>query len=134
VYQRTYSRLVEEEDGTARKEQWFETVERVVNGTYNMQKRWIEQHGLGWNPWRAQRSAQVRDFVEGRGCLSTHFVCSCLLFLALRLTPPTVQEMYDRIFNMKFLPPGRGLWAMGSPITEQRQLCVVVSHPACVVC
>jgi hypothetical protein len=23
-----------------------------------------------------------------------------------------------RIFEMKFLPPGRGLWAMGSPITE----------------
>ncbi len=30
--------------------------------------------------------------------------------------------MFTRIFNMKFLPPGRGLWAMGSPLTEQRGL------------
>jgi ribonucleoside-triphosphate reductase (thioredoxin) len=28
--------------------------------------------------------------------------------------------MYRRIFYMKFLPPGRGLWAMGSPLTEER--------------
>jgi ribonucleoside-triphosphate reductase len=31
-------------------------------------------------------------------------------------------ELYDRIFTMKFLPPGRGLWAMGSPITEEKRL------------
>jgi adenosylcobalamin-dependent ribonucleoside-triphosphate reductase len=30
------------------------------------------------------------------------------------------QDMYERIFNFKFLPPGRGLWAMGTPITEER--------------
>jgi hypothetical protein len=34
-------------------------VERVVNGTYNMQKRWIEQHELGWDARKAQASAQV---------------------------------------------------------------------------
>jgi adenosylcobalamin-dependent ribonucleoside-triphosphate reductase len=28
--------------------------------------------------------------------------------------------MFDKIFHMKFLPPGRGLWAMGSPMTEER--------------
>lgn len=28
--------------------------------------------------------------------------------------------MYDNIFNMRFLPPGRGLWAMGTAITEER--------------
>ena len=50
VYQRTYSRVKECGD----KEQWFETVERVVNGTYNMQKRWIEHHELGWNARKAQ--------------------------------------------------------------------------------
>ncbi len=53
----------------------YETVERVVNGTYNMQKNWIEHHRLGWNPWKAQKSAQ---------------------------------EMFTRIYEMKFLPPGRG--------------------------
>jgi len=93
VYMRTYSRL--KLDGS--KERWFETVERVVNGTYNMQKRWIEQHQLGWNPWRAQRSAQ---------------------------------EMFRRIFEMKFLPPGRGLWAMGSPITEEKMLYAALNNCA----
>jgi hypothetical protein len=85
VFRRTYSRL--KEDGS--NEEWFETVERVVNGTYNMQKKWVEQHSLGWNAWQGQKSAQ---------------------------------EMYDRIFYMKFLPPGRGLWAMGSSLTEEKEL------------
>lgn len=72
VYLRTYSRI--KEDGT--NERWWETCRRVVEGTYNMQKRHIERYSLGWNPWKAQTSAQ---------------------------------EMYDRMFNIKFLPPGRGL-------------------------
>ena len=31
---------------------------------------------------------------------------------------------------MKFLPPGRGLWAMGSPITEDRQLYAALNNCA----
>ena len=85
VFMRTYSRL--KDDG--KNEKWWETVQRVVEGTYAMQMGWIESHQLGWNPWRAQRSAQ---------------------------------EMYERIFYMKFLPPGRGLWAMGSVITNKKKL------------
>ena len=85
VYLRTYSRL--KDDGT--NEKWHETVRRVVEGTYNMQKNWIEEHSLGWDNRKAQESAK---------------------------------EMYDRIFNMKFLPPGRGLWAMGTSIIEERGL------------
>jgi adenosylcobalamin-dependent ribonucleoside-triphosphate reductase len=80
---RTYSRL--KDDGT--QERWFETVRRVVEGTYRMQERWVRSHHLPWKPGKAQRSAQ---------------------------------EMYDRMFWMKFLPPGRGLWAMGSELTESR--------------
>jgi ribonucleotide reductase alpha subunit len=83
VYMRTYSRI--KNDG--QNEKWYETVRRVVEGTYSMQKRWIEEHDLGWDSRRAQNSAQ---------------------------------EMFDRIFNMKFLPPGRGLWAMGSDIIEEK--------------
>lgn len=86
VYLRTYSRI-REEDG--KKERWYQTVERVVNGTYNMQKTWIEWNQLGWKHKKAQKSAQ---------------------------------EMYCRIFELKFSPPGRGLWAMGSPITEKKGL------------
>lgn len=93
VYYRTYSRL--KKDGT--NEKWFETVRRVVEGTYSMQKRWVIGNHLGWDEAQAQRSAQ---------------------------------EMYDRMFNMKFLPPGRGLWAMGSELTEERKLFVALNNCA----
>jgi len=93
VYMRTYSRI--KDDGS--NEQWWETVQRVVEGTYNMQKKWIDGMGLEWNAWQAQRSAQ---------------------------------EMYERIFEMKFLPPGRGLWAMGTPITEEKNLYAALNNCA----
>ena len=93
VYMRTYSRI--KEDG--KNEMWWETVRRVVEGTYNMQKHHIERYDLGWNAWQSQRSAQ---------------------------------EMYDRIFNMKFLPPGRGLWAMGTSVTEEKGLYAALNNCA----
>ena len=93
VYMRTYSRIKK----NGKNERWWETVRRVVEGTYSMQKAWIDQHQLGWNAWQAQASAQ---------------------------------EMYDRIFNMKFLPPGRGLWAMGTPITEEKNLYAALNNCA----
>ena len=70
VYMRTYSRL----KPSGENEKWFETVQRVVNGTYNLQKKHIDLYNLGWNENKAMKSAE---------------------------------EMYDRIFNMKFLPPGQ---------------------------
>ena len=93
VYMRTYSRIKE----NGKNERWWETVRRVVEGTYSMQKNWIDSHQLGWNPWQAQASAQ---------------------------------DMYERIFNMKFLPPGRGLWAMGTPITEEKGLYAALNNCA----
>ena len=93
VYMRTYSRIKE----NGKNEKWWETIRRVVEGTYSMQKDWIDSHQLGWNPWQAQKSAQ---------------------------------EMYDRIFHMKFLPPGRGLWAMGTPITEEKGLYAALNNCA----
>ena len=93
VYMRTYSRIKE----NGKNERWWETVQRVVEGTYSMQKNHIDGHQLGWNPWQAQKSAQ---------------------------------EMYERIFNMKFLPPGRGLWAMGTIITEERKLYAALNNCA----
>lgn len=91
VYNRTYSRL--RADGT--KEKWYQTVERVVNGTYSLQKRHIEHHGLGWDEQMGQESAQ---------------------------------EMYDRIWHMKFLPPGRGLSCMGAPVIEERGLFAALNN------
>lgn len=93
IYMRTYSRLKENGEN----EVWWETIERVVNGTFQMQRDWIESHNLGWNSKKAHASAQ---------------------------------EMYDRIFNMKFLPPGRGLWTMGSSIIKDRGLYAALNNCA----
>ncbi len=93
VYMRTYSRIKK----NGKNERWWETIQRVVEGTYSMQKNHIESYQLGWNAWQAQASAQ---------------------------------EMYDRMFYMKFLPPGRGLWAMGTSITEERKLYAALNNCA----
>lgn len=93
VYLRTYSRI--KEDGS--KEQWYETIRRVVEGTYEIQKSHIMKYGLGWSEEQAQQSAM---------------------------------EMYDRMFHMKFLPPGRGLYAMGSDIITKKGLFVALNNCA----
>jgi len=38
--------------------------------------------------------------------------------------------MYDKIYNFKFLPPGRGLWAMGTNITEKKGLYAALNNCA----
>eukprot|EP00123_Amoebidium_parasiticum_P011213 comp20580_c0_seq1/m.26495 comp20580_c0_seq1/g.26495 ORF comp20580_c0_seq1/g.26495 comp20580_c0_seq1/m.26495 type:complete len:686 (-) comp20580_c0_seq1:533-2590(-) len=93
VYRRTYARR--KEDGT--NETWYETIQRVVEGTFALQRRWCESSGLGWDHKDAQKKAE---------------------------------DMYDRIYNMKFMPPGRGLWAMGSPLTEEKNLCAALNNCA----
>jgi hypothetical protein len=40
------------------------------------------------------------------------------------------EHMFDKMFNMKFLPPGRGLWAMGTPITEEKRLYAALQNCA----
>lgn len=91
VYKRTYARV--KDDGT--KEQWWETVLRVVNGTYSLQKDHIIKLGLGWNEEQAQKSAK---------------------------------EMFNLIFNLKFSPPGRGLWVMGTDIIHKKKLGMALNN------
>ncbi|KAJ1896179.1 hypothetical protein LPJ66_004142 [Kickxella alabastrina] len=93
VYRRTYSRPKPNNVS----EKWFETVARVVTGTFRRQQEWRHQSHLPWDNLRAQRDAQL---------------------------------MYERIFQMKFLPPGRGLWAMGSAVTEERRLYAALNNCA----
>ena len=38
--------------------------------------------------------------------------------------------MYDKIFNFKFLPPGRGLWAMGTKLTDELELYAALNNCA----
>lgn len=77
TYKRTYSRKLA--DGKT--EEWWQTVQRVVEGCFTIQKQHCSWWKLPWNERRAQKSALV---------------------------------MYDLIFNFKFVPPGRGLWSMGT--------------------
>ena len=79
VYKRTYARPL----SNGQTEEWYQTVKRVVEGVYNVQKIHCKRFGLPWNDRKAQSSAQ---------------------------------EMFRRMWDFKFLPPGRGLWAMGTDI------------------
>ncbi len=78
TYKRTYARIIETEN---RKEEFWETVRRVVEGCYSIQKEHCMKLSLPWIEDKAQRSAQT---------------------------------MYQKIWNFKMSPPGRGLWMMGT--------------------
>ena len=87
VYRRTYSRM---NLNTGIKENWNDTVQRVVEGTFNLQKR--------------------------------HFVDNEIPGWSQENVTPIAEKMFDLIYNMKFLPSGRGLWAMGTSLTEEKGL------------
>lgn len=78
TYKRTYARIIEKEN---RKEEFWETIRRVVEGCYSIQKEHCIKLSLPWTDEKAQKSAQI---------------------------------MFKKIWNFKFLPPGRGLWMMGT--------------------
>jgi hypothetical protein len=42
----------------------------------------------------------------------------------------SAKKMYEKIFTFKFLPPGRGLWAMGTAITETKHLYAALNNCA----
>ncbi len=83
TYKRTYARLVE--DGK-RTEEYYETVRRVVEGCFSIQKEHCAKLSLPWDEENAQKSAQ---------------------------------EMFKKIWNFKFIPPGRGLWMMGTEFIDK---------------
>lgn len=83
VYYRTYSRLLD--DNT--KERFIDTLIRVVEGCYEIQRRHCKKMHIPWDYEKAQKSAQ---------------------------------EMFTRMWDFKFLPPGRGLWMMGTDFMWQR--------------
>lgn len=78
TYYRTYSRI--KEDGT--KERFFDTAVRIIEGTYEIQRRYCKWLHLPYDIGKAQESAQ---------------------------------EMFERMWAFKWLPPGRGMWTMGTP-------------------
>ncbi|MFX1257257.1 MAG: ATP cone domain-containing protein [Promethearchaeota archaeon] len=78
TYKRTYARMIEDEN---RKEEFWETIRRVVEGCYSIQKEHCIKLSLPWSDKKAQKSAQ---------------------------------RMFEKIWNFKMCPPGRGLWMMGT--------------------
>jgi len=84
VYKRTYARRL----GNGETEEWWQTVKRVVEGVYTVQKRHYDTQGLDWNEEEKRTEAR---------------------------------QMYEKIFNFKFTPPGRGLWAMGTDYIFDRE-------------
>ena len=86
TYKRTYARKLDENDPDSLTEEWWQTVQRVVEGTFSIQKNHCNLYNLPWDSGKAQRTAQ---------------------------------KMFEAMWNFKFLPPGRGLWAMGTKNIEK---------------
>lgn len=112
VYMRTYSRL--KADG--KNEQWYETVRRVVEGVYSIQKQHISDHKLRWDEHKAQKSAREMydrmfnfkilgsgralwslgtDITMQRGLTEALFNCSFISTedIDIRLSEPFAQAM-----------------------------------------
>jgi ribonucleoside-triphosphate reductase len=84
TYKRTYARNIKDEDRT---EEFWETLKRVTEGVFTIQKQHCTHYRLHWDNRRAQRTAQ---------------------------------NMFKKMWSFKFLPPGRGLWAMGTKMIEEK--------------
>jgi len=83
VYKRTYAR----KKSNGELEEWWETVQRVIEATFTVQKQHCFNHKLPWSNQKAQHSAQT---------------------------------MYSLMFDMKFLPPGRGLANMDLGVISKK--------------
>ncbi len=96
TYKRTYARSLDTikerhrdlglTNGLTGTEEWWLTLTRVVEGTYDIQLKHCDHLRLPWDQKRAQKSAQ---------------------------------EMFRLMWDMKFLPPGRGLWMMGTAYVDR---------------
>lgn len=70
-----------------RTEEYWQTVQRVVEGCFTMQKERCLQKNLEWDENEGLRNAM---------------------------------KMYEKIWNFKFTPPGRGLYTMGTKFVKKR--------------
>lgn len=98
VYLRTYAREIESGPRTGECEVWVDTVERVVNGVFEILQHYIvnKLHCT----WDIQKAKELSE------------------------------DMFKRMFEMKFLPPGRGLWAMGSPVITKKGFAAALNNCA----
>lgn len=83
TYKRTYARRLEEGET----EEFWQTLQRVVEGVYTIQKRHCIKNLIPWSERKAHTSSQ---------------------------------RMFELMWQFKFLPPGRGLWMMGTDYVYKR--------------
>ena len=95
VYKRSYARY--KQDNT--QEEWYETIQRVINGIFKIKQEYYSKNNIKWNVINEKEQAQT---------------------------------MYDLMFNAKFLPGGRGLWAMGTAITDDKKLYAALNNCAAI--
>lgn len=62
----------------------------------------------------------VRRVVEGTFTTQKNHCENLKLVWNNAKAQKSAKIMYDKIFNFKFLPPGRGLWMMGTPFVDQK--------------
>ena len=89
IYMRTYSRLVND-----KKEKWYQTCRRVIEGTITILIRHLIHNGL-----------PIMKDIDN-----------------------TAESMYDGLFNLRWSPAGRGLWAMGTDIIYKRGLFAALNN------
>ena len=83
TFKRTYARIVEDENRT---EEFFETIRRVIEGCFSLQKEHCIKLRLPWDEEKGIKSAKI---------------------------------MYNKMWNFKFIAPGRGLWTMGTKFIDR---------------
>lgn len=81
-------------------EQWHETVRRVVEGTFNLLLAHYDESSM-------KVSNEMIDEMK-----------------------KDAHKMYDKIFSFQFLPPGRGLWSMGTNITDSKRIYAALNNCA----
>ncbi len=92
-------------------EAWNDTCQRVVEGVFEILKAYSEE--ITKTPWDEAKVTPLP-------------VASKAFFQA----QTSAQDMFERMFSMKFLPPGRGLWAMGTPIIRKKGLGAALNNCA----
>lgn len=139
VFMRTYSRI-KSSDG--KNEAWHETVRRVVEGIYTIQKQHIEDYRLGWNQAKAQKSAQEMydrifnfkmlgsgralwslgtDIINEKGLTESLYNCS---FLSTQNIKENVSEPFVNAMDFLMLGVGVGFDTRGAGkvvIKEQKE-------------
>lgn len=62
-----------------------------------------------------------RRVIEGMYSLQKDYVKANRLPWNDRKAQASAQEAYDRLFTLKWTPPGRGMWIMGTPLVNQQK-------------